>query len=358
MQAAWSEPLNAGSPHRGGARASALLEGGRAAVADLIHALPGEVVFTSGATESNNLAIRGVAGWAMQGGSHRRQIIVSAVEHKAVLAAARSLTDDGFEVVEAPVTRQGVIDLAQLSSLMSNRTLLVSVMHINNETGVIQPVRAACALTHAVGGLFHSDAAQSVGKIGVDVLDLGIDYLSISSHKMYGPAGVGALYVAAATPRPSPLIHGGGQERGLRSGTVPVPLVVGFGEAARVAADRHAIDAERLVRQETLLIDALRKSGLVFRITSGDAGRLPGAMSIQIDERRADDIVDRLSRHVSLSTGSACSSGQVQPSHVLHAMGFSNEKSFTTLRIYINRYNTDLEIETAAGLFADIATAP
>jgi cysteine desulfurase len=355
MQAAWREPLNAGSPHRGGARASALLEAGRASVANLINALPAEIIFTSGATESDNLAIRGVADWALAGGSQRRRIIVSAIEHKAVLETARLLGAAGFEVILAPVTSQGVVDQDRLAELIDEGTLLVSLMQVNNETGVIQPVKSVCALSHARGALFHCDAAQAVGKIEVDVLDLGVDYLSLSSHKMYGPVGVGGLYIAAAAPRPAPLANGGGQERGLRSGTVPIPLVAGFGEAARIAAERRVDDAERLTRQEALLLQSLRRHGLRFQISSGEAKRLSGALSIIIEGRDADDIVDRIGRNVSLSTGSACTSGQVTPSHVLIAMGIPANIARSAVRLYIDRFKTDADLEAAAEHLAAIA---
>lgn len=347
MQSAWGEPLNAGSPHRGGARASALLENGREAVANLIHALPSEIIFTSGATESNNLAIRGVAHWALGGGSSRREIIVSAIEHKAVLETAQALAAVGFAVIAAPVTPQGLVDQDRLERLIGDRTLLVSVMQVNNETGVIQPIKAACAIAHKYGALFHCDAAQAVGKMHIDVLDSGVDYLSLSSHKMYGPAGVGALYIAAAAPHPAPLVTGGGQERGLRAGTVPIPLIAGFGEAARVAVARQVDDALRLARQEALLLDQLSLHGIPFQITSGASKRLPGALNISIDGCDADDLVERISRFVSLSTGSACTSGQITPSHVLKSMGIPINKSRSCMRLYIDRFKTDIDIEVA-----------
>lgn len=354
MKMAWMEPMNAGSQHQGGARASLFVEAGRKTVADLIHAIPGEIIFTSGATESNNLAIQGIAKWALAGGSPKRQIIVSAIEHKSVLETARALRAYGFKILVAPVTPQGVVDQNYLSSLINDETLLVSIMHVNNETGVIQPIKDTCILTHARGALFHCDAAQAVGKIDVDVLDLDVDYLSLSSHKMYGPAGVGGLYVSATAPRPMPLMHGGGQERGFRSGTVPVALIAGFGEAARIAADQRISDGLRLAQQETLLLQCLRKHDIAFRITSGSAKRLAGALNILIEGYNADDIVDKISRYVSLSTGSACNAGQVTPSHVLKEMGINTETSRNSIRICLNRYTKNKDLELAAEYLSTI----
>ncbi|MDH7640250.1 cysteine desulfurase family protein [Sphingomonas oryzagri] len=357
MQAAWADPVNAGSPHRGGARATALLDAARKQIGDLVGADAREIIFTSGATEANNLAIRGLAGWAVQGGSPRRRIIVSAVEHKAVSEAAISLKGDGFEVVVAPVTRDGVVDLDKLRSLIDAHTLLVSVMMVNNETGVIQPVQEVASLAHRAGALMHCDAAQAVGKIAVDVSALDIDYLSVSSHKMYGPVGVGALYVASDVPEPKPLFFGGGQERGIRSGTVPVPLVAGFACAARLAASCTRADYARIAKLEREMLTGLERKGVAFEIVSSDADRVAGAFNVLLKDAVADDIVDRVSAQISISTGSACTTGQVLPSHVLMAMGLDVETARSAIRIAIGRYNSSEDITLAVSVLADKLTS-
>ncbi len=247
----WEQPGNAGSPNAAGERAASIIANGRAEVAALIGAAPGEIIFTSGATEANNLALLGVAQSVAMRDPSRKRIIVTAVEHKAVLEPARMLAEQGFSVSVAPVDKDGRLDLVAFNRLLGNDVMIASVMLVNNETGVIQPVAEAAALVHAVGGLMHSDAAQAAGKIAIDVLDLDIDYLSLSAHKCYGPMGVGALYVGAHAPKPAPLTHGGGQQDAIRPGTEPVALIAGFGAAAKVARSRlegDEFDARHVIR--------------------------------------------------------------------------------------------------------------
>jgi cysteine desulfurase len=352
MVAAWDHVGNPGSPHAAGARAAAVVSGARRAVADLIGAAPSEVVFTSGATEANNIAIQGVARAAARRDDPRRRILVSSIEHKSVLESARGLAAEGFEVVEIPATRLGVVDLDALGALLLTPTLLVSIMLANNETGIIQPVEEAARLAHDAGALIHTDGAQAVGKEPVDVLDLDIDYLSLSAHKMYGPMGVGALFVSASAPKPAALQRGGGQEQGIRSGTEPAPLLAGFGAAANLARQRLAEDqAHGLALTDRLLTDLRRRQIRCVKLVEG-APTLSGALSLRLDRISADDIVQKLAHTVALSTGSACTNGQILQSHVLQAMGLAQDESTSVIRLYCGRYNTEAEIDAAAAMIA------
>ena len=352
MLDAWSQPGNPGSPHAAGGRAAAIVEEGRARVAELIGASPAEVFLTSGATEADNLAITGVALAALAGASTRRRVIVSAVEHKAVLAPAVRLRDLGFVVDVAPVDANGVVDLDALRALIGDDTLLVSVMAANNETGVLQPVAAVAALAHERGALFHCDAAQAVGKVQLDVFDMNVDYLSASSHKMYGPGGIGALYVSATAPRPAPLVLGGGQERGLRAGTEPTALVAGFGAAAVLAGTRIDSDGEHADRLLGMFLLELSRCDVGLSVNGHGVKRLPGAASLTISGSDAQSIAQALSSQVMLSTGSACTSGQINTSHVLAAMGLDADRRRSTLRVHFNRYSIEAEAVDAAQLLA------
>lgn len=348
MLAVWERPGNAGSPNASGERAARIIADARTDVGALIGATASEIIFTSGATEANNLAVLGVA-TATRSVSARRRIVVSAVEHKAVLEPAAALAAEGFEVAIAPVDAHGRLDLEALATLLDENVLLVSVMLVNNETGVIQPVAEVAALAHSVGAYVHSDAAQAAGKIAIDVAALDVDYLSLSAHKCYGPMGVGALYVAAGMPAPVPLMRGGGQQSGIRPGTEPVPLIAGFGAAARAAIDH-------LARSQTLgpaaligrLLDGLASRQLRFTRITGDHAVVPGSAAITIDGVDGDSLCAQLAREVSLSTGSACTSGQIRISHVLEAMGFSEINARSVVRIFCDRTLTDTEIDCAA----------
>lgn len=353
MQFAWGAPANASSPHSAGQRALTILERGRAQVAGLISCSSNEVIFTSGATEANNLAVRGVAEWARRGGSDRRRIVVSAVEHKAVLEVSKRLAIDGFDVSLAPVDRHGVVDLARLAALINESTLLVSVMLVNNETGVVQPIKEIAQICRARGALLHSDGAQAVGKLAVDVFDLGVDYLSISAHKLYGPMGVGALYVASDAPKPVAQVLGGGQERGLRSGTEPIPLIAGFGAAAETAQGCMDADEKRSATLKNAFLQALSASGVSYRLITGSAPVVSGGLAISIPGAVADDLVSRVSDNLCISTGSACNSGQIIQSHVLKSMGMDDYESGSVLRLYFCRFNSEQDCLSAASIIAD-----
>jgi cysteine desulfurase len=355
MLAIWAHPGNAGSPNVSGEIAARAIADGRELVADLIGAAPSEIIFTSGATEANNLAILGVAHAARRKEPNRNRIVVSAIEHKAILEPAHALQSEGYEVSIAPVDSCGRLDLVEFAKLVDQDLLLASVMMVNNETGVIQPVKEAAALAHESGALFHSDAAQAAGKIDVDVVELDVDYLTLSAHKCYGPMGIGALYVAASAPKPVPMTLGGGQQSGLRPGTEPVALIAGFGAAARVAKDRLSSDQKHCAGLIAQLLDTLQQRQLRFRRVSGDAPTVPGTASIQLIGIDADELCTRIARQVSLSTGSACTSGQIKSSHVLESIGLSEIDARGVIRIFCNRYQNSAEILSAADHIVEVA---
>ncbi len=347
---------NAQSPHERGQHAAAAVEKARTEVARLIGAQPQEVIFTSGATESNNLILLGVAEAAKLARLSRKKIIASAIEHKSVLAALDELATRGFEIVLAPVTPEGVIDLDALGKLIDEETLLVSIMGANNEVGTIQPLADAARLARAKGALVHSDLAQLAGKVPVDVVALDLDYASLSAHKFYGPMGIGAVFVSGlASIRPRPLFFGGGQEGALRPGTLPTPLIVGFGAAAMLAArDLLRVSEEQERLAQALLAELALRQVKVIQNASA-AARLPGSLSLQISGIDADEFVSRLSNIICLSTGSACSSGQINTSHVLKAIGISEKYTQSVFRIYVDKYITLSDIYFAADQIAAVS---
>lgn len=347
-----ARPGNASSPHRAGEEAARRIAKARSEVAALVGAAPGEILFTSGATEANNLALIGGARALRGQGSERTRVLVSAIEHKAVLEPAHALTREGFEVVTAPVDPFGRLDLEAYRKLLDEGVLLASVMAVNNETGVIQPIREAAAAAHEIGALFHCDAAQAAGKLPLDVAELESDYLSLSAHKMYGPMGIGALYVSAAAPKPAPLFYGGGQQDGLRPGTEPVALIAGFGTAAMVAAEQLEGDADHGRALAALLLDELASRQVRFSMVTADRNVVPGGLSIRIDGVDADHLCAALADKVQLSTGSACTSGQLRTSHVLEAMGFSMKSAAEVVRAFCHRYLEADDIRSAAAHIA------
>ena len=336
--------------HALGREAEAAVARARAEVAALIGATPREIVFTSGATESNNLAIKGAARFAARMENPRRRLITLATEHKCVLQATADLAEEGFEPVFLPVRPDGRLDPEALRMALATPTLLVSVMAANNETGVLQDITALAALAHQAGALFHTDAAQAVGKIALDVAAQGIDLLSISGHKLYGPKGVGALYVRhRPRVRLAPLISGGGQERGLRSGTLPAPLIVGFGAACRLAGAEMAAEAERLAGLRERLLARLGDAIPGISVNGSREHRLAGNLNLAFPAARAENLLADLP-DLCLSTGSACSSAAVEPSYVLGAMGVPAEVAARSLRIGIGRFTSAAEIDLAAAM--------
>ncbi len=334
--------------HALGREAEAAVEEARAEVAALIGAEAREIVFTSGATEANNLAIKGAARFARSQGSPRSRIVTVATEHKCVLESVRDLAAEGFEPVILPVRPDGLLDPGVLEGAVNERTLLVSVMAANNEIGVVQDLPTLVPIAKRAGALFHTDAAQAAGKIQLDVEALGVDLVSVSAHKMYGPKGVGALYVRRRPRvRLVPLFSGGGQERGLRSGTLPAALIVGFGEAARIARAELAEEAERLLALRERFWSRLAAAIPGLRLNGHASRRLPGNLNLTFPAARAADLITRCPL-LCLSTGSACSSAEIAPSYVLSAIGLSAEEAGRTLRIGLGRSTSAADIETAA----------
>ena len=335
---------NPSSQHGPGRLAAAAIDQAREQVAELCGAAQREVIFTSGATEADTLAICGLWAASRKANSPRDTLIVGSTEHAAVLEAARSLQDSGARVVVVPVDRYGVIDLDALSSQINDRTLLVSIMSANSETGVLTPVSDVVAAARSVGAYVHTDAAQWVGRLPFDMSDIGVDLVAISAHKMHGPKGVGALLVRRGTPL-LPVLHGGGHERGLRSGTLNTPAIVGFGVAARLAAERF--DEADSIRQ---LRDRLH-SGLHARLGNVELNghvetRLPNTVNLRFPGADAEAVLASLSQ-VACSAGSACHAGAPEPSHVLTAMGLSSRAAHESLRFSLSRTTTEAEVDRA-----------
>ncbi len=344
-----------GNPHSAehamGRHAADAVHTARAQVAALIGADVREIILTSGATEANNLAIKGAARHA--GCAGPRRIITLATEHKCVLASVLALAAEGFEPVVLPVQPGGLLDPDVLRAALRTPTLLVSVMAANNETGVLQDLAAIAGLVRDAGALLHTDLAQAAGRLPVDAGALGVHLASISAHKLYGPKGIGALYVRRRPrTRLEPLFSGGGQERGLRPGTVPTPLVVGFGEACRISAMQMNADSARIGGHRDRLAGLLhaRIPGLVSN--TGTAPTAPGALSLRLPRARALDLIAAVPA-LCVSTGSACTSAELAPSHVLTAMGLDPVQAARTLRVGIGRFTSTADIEAAADMLAD-----
>jgi cysteine desulfurase len=338
--------------HAMGLAAETAVETARAAVAGLIGASANEVLFTSGATESNNIAIKGAARHAARMGDPRRRIVTVVTEHKCVLESVRDLAAEGFEPVFLPVGADGLLHPAALRAALAEPTLLVSIMAVNNETGVVQDLLALAAITKEAGALFHTDAAQAVGKIPIDVAGWRIDLLSVSGHKLYGPKGVGALYVRRRPRvRLAPLFSGGGQERGLRSGTLPTPLVVGLGEACRIAGLEMAEEAARIGALRDQLWQRLSAGIPGVTVNGSLAARIPGNLNVTFPGAAASELMAR-APELCVSTGSACSSATIEPSYVLRAMGISDEAAARSLRIGIGRFTSPADVDYAAAALA------
>lgn len=335
--------------HAAGWSAADAIETARSAVAEAINADEDEIIFTSGATEANNLAILGLT----RAEPKRTKIVVTAIEHKAVLAPARVRAREGIELVVAPVDRKGRVDLDRLSDLVDEETLLVSAMLVNNEMGVVQPISDVSRICRAAGAYLHTDAAQALSWMPIDVLDLGVDFLSLSGHKASGPKGIGALYISREVrSRLQPLINGGDQEGGLRAGTLPTPLCAGLGEACRLLPDDRAVAEWRSL---TLELEAELKRLFPQMETIGDReDRHPGNLCIRIPGVDAERLVALLQPDVALARGSACTSGIPEPSHVLRAMGLDANEAAEVVRLSTAPITRKDEIERALQCFAEV----
>jgi len=346
--------------HRYGHTAMAAIETARRQIAHLIHADPREIVFTSGATEANNLAIKGAAHFAREhppaGAAPRDQIVTLTTEHKCVLESCAALQREGFAVTYLPVAESGFVSLDALKAALSERALLVSIMAAHNEIGIIQPLAEIGAICRERGVLFHTDAAQALGKIPLDVEAMKIDLISMSGHKLYGPKGVGALYVRRRPRvRLTPLIDGGGQERGIRSGTLPTPLCVGFGKACAFAAEEMAGEAVRLESLRERLRASLTKRIPGLQLNGDIDRRLPGSLNVSIPGTTAPDLIEACPS-IAISTGSACTSATVEPSYVLRALGLSDERANASIRLGLGRFTTAADIDFAVDALAVAAS--
>jgi cysteine desulfurase len=356
-----NEFANANSTHQFGIHAYEAVKSARFQVSDLIRAEPHEIVFTSGSTEAINLAIKGVAENYQSKGKH---IVTVSTEHSAVLDTCQYLESKGFEVTYLSVKTNGLIDLDELKSVLRDNTILVSVMLANNETGVIQPIKEIAELTHEVGALFMSDATQAVGKISINVDELGIDLLCLSGHKLYAPKGVGALYVRQRINRVKipALLHGGGHEKGLRSGTLNVPGIVAFGAACSIAQNEISKDASSIgALRDYLDTELLKIEGT--SINGNLENRLYNTSNILFRGADSDAIIMGLSNSdndlpiIAVSNGSACTSASIEPSHVLTAMGLDEVAAFSSIRFSIGKFNTKKEIEIVIDSVKDVVSS-
>ncbi len=340
----------ASKSHAFGWRAEEAVEAAREQVAGLIGASPKEIAWTSGATESDNLAIKGAAHFYQTKGKH---LVTCKTEHKAVLDSMHALERQGFEVTFLDVERDGRLDPARLKAALRPDTILVSIMHANNETGVVHPIAEIGQITRSAGVLFHCDAVQGVGKLPFDVDAMNVDLASLSAHKMYGPKGMGALYVRRK-PRVRLVaeMDGGGHERGFRSGTLNVPGIVGFGKAAELAAAEREAEAARVLAQRERLRRGLEASLDLLTVNGSLEHRLPGNLNVSFAYVEGEALMMAV-KDVAVSSGSACTSASLEPSYVLRAMGVSEDLAHSSIRFGLGRFTTDEEVDHVVRLFAE-----
>ena len=338
--------------HSFGWQAEEAVEKSRKQIADLIGATPKEVVFTSGATESNNLAIKGVAEMYAEKGNH---IITAATEHKAVLDTCKRLEKDGIRVTYLPVQQNGLVDLNQLQDAITDKTILISLMYANNEIGVLQPIAEVGKLAKSKGVLLHTDATQAVGKVPLNVIKDNIDLASLSGHKMYGPKGVGALYVRRKSPRVqiTAQMDGGGHERGMRSGTLNVPGIVGLGEACALCHAEMPEESKRLAYLRDKLRGKLEKELDEVYINGTMEHRLPNNLNISFAYVEGESLLMGIN-DIAVSSGSACTSATLEPSYVLKALGAGDDLAHSSIRFGLGRFNTEEEVDYVAAKVIDV----
>ena len=335
--------------HRYGHAAAEAVESARERVAAAVGARPEEIIFTSGATESDNMALAGTMARYRDRGDH---MVTCATEHEAVLGTARHLEGSGVKATYLPVDGEGELDLGELESAIRDTTVVASVMAANNEIGTMHDVGEIGRITGERGVVFHTDAAQAAGHIPLDVRGMGIGLMSMSAHKMYGPKGVGALYVRGARPRvrPEPLFRGGGQERGMRSGTLNVPGIAGFGKAAEIAVRGMAAEGERLRSLAARMLRPLEDAGGV--LNGHPTRRLPHNLSVYFEGIEGKAIINSVADRVAISAGSACTASTVEPSHVITALGHGEGRAHSSIRIGLGRFNTAEEVDSASEIIA------
>jgi len=333
--------------HSFGWEAEEALEKARQQLARLVHCDPKEIVLTSGATESDNLALKGVAEIYREKGNH---IITCMTEHRAILDSAKRLEKMGLSVTYLPVGKDGLVDPEDVKNAITDKTILISIMFASNEIGVIHPMAEIGKIAKSRGVLFHCDATQAVGKIPVDVEAMGIDLMSFTAHKIYGPKGVGALYVRKRNPRVrlAPIIDGGGHERGMRSGTLPVPLVVGFGKACEIAQEVMPTESDLLARLRDKLQEAIYKNLDEVYLNGHPTQRLPHNLNISFAYVEGESLLMGL-KEIALASGSACTSATLEPSYVLRALGVGSDLAHSSIRFGLGRFNTEEEVDYVAG---------
>jgi cysteine desulfurase len=338
--------------HSFGWEAEEGVENARKEVAALISADPREIVFTSGATESDNLAVKGVAWMYREKGDH---IITCVTEHKAILDACKHLEKDGFRVTFLPVDNKGFVNLDDLRNAITDKTILISIMTANNEVGTVQDIKAIGKIARERGVLFHTDAVQAVGKIPFNVNEMNVDIASISAHKFYGPKGVGALYVRRRNPRVllTPIIDGGGHERGMRSGTLNVPGIVGFGKAAQIAREDLQKESAEMFRLREKLRMTLEHELDELYINGDLEKRLPGNLNMSFAYVEGESLLMGIN-DIAVSSGSACTSASLEPSYVLKALGVGEDLAHTSIRFGIGRFNTDEEVDYVAARVIEV----
>jgi len=345
---------NPSSIHKFGRETTRALHLARKRVAELIGASPREIIFTSGGTEADNLALKGTAIHSRSKSPQRSRIVTSSIEHDAVLEPCRDLEGMGFSITYLPVTGDGQVRTSDLRNTISKDVVLVSIMYANNEVGTVQQIQELAEIAHGAGALFHSDAVQASGKIPINVKNLGIDMMSMSSHKINGPKGVGALFIKSGLEI-EPIIHGGGQELSIRSGTENVPGIVGFGKACELAAKRMRQYQEHVASLRDYLIEKVLKEIPYSRLNGSKTDRIPNNAHFTFFGVNGEDLIIKLDENsIAASTGSACSVKKQKPSHVLKAMGFSYEEITGSLRLSIGMQNTKEEIDITVGALAGI----